>query len=101
VALRVFCGEKYGCSKGYPQRNAAHMGSVSLWIYFVSIFFAHKKRTTSHCSNVVQIPDAACWIYIGILLEARHILHISRISVKTVNSDEIIKEKLHNTECSN
>jgi hypothetical protein len=26
-----FVGKKYGCSKGYPQRNAA------------SIFFAHKK----------------------------------------------------------
>jgi hypothetical protein len=21
----VFVGKKYGCSKGYPQRNAAHM----------------------------------------------------------------------------
>jgi hypothetical protein len=21
-----FVGKKYGCSKGYPQRNAAHMG---------------------------------------------------------------------------
>jgi hypothetical protein len=36
-------GKKYGCSKGYPQRNAAHMGSISLWISFASIFLAHKK----------------------------------------------------------
>jgi hypothetical protein len=27
-----FVGKKYGCSKGYRQRNAAHMGSISLWI---------------------------------------------------------------------
>jgi hypothetical protein len=25
-----FEGKKYGCSKGYPQKNAAHMGSISL-----------------------------------------------------------------------
>jgi hypothetical protein len=25
-----FVGKKYGFSKGYPQRNAAHMGSISL-----------------------------------------------------------------------
>jgi hypothetical protein len=38
-----FVGKKYG-SKGYPQRNADHMGSLSLWISFAaSIFFAHKK----------------------------------------------------------
>jgi hypothetical protein len=24
-----YVGKKYGCSKGYPQRNAAHMGSIS------------------------------------------------------------------------
>jgi hypothetical protein len=23
-------GKKYGCSKGYPQRNAAHMGNIML-----------------------------------------------------------------------
>jgi hypothetical protein len=23
-------GKKYGCSKGYRQRNAAHMGSISI-----------------------------------------------------------------------
>jgi hypothetical protein len=27
-----FVGKKYGCSKGYPQRNAAHMGSISIVI---------------------------------------------------------------------
>jgi hypothetical protein len=26
-----FAGKKYGGSKGYPQRNAAHMGSIFLW----------------------------------------------------------------------
>jgi hypothetical protein len=43
-------------SKGYPQRNAAYMGSVSLWISFAaSIFFAHKKRTTPRYSIVVHV----------------------------------------------
>jgi hypothetical protein len=33
---------------GYPQRNAAHMGSISLWISFAaSIFFAHKKHNAT------------------------------------------------------
>src|SRR5215475_3232824 len=42
-------GKKYGCSKGYPQRNAAHMGSISMWISFAaSIFFAHKKNAKRH-----------------------------------------------------
>jgi hypothetical protein len=39
----------------YPQRNAAHMVSISLWISFASIFFAHKKRTTQRCSIVVHV----------------------------------------------
>jgi hypothetical protein len=40
---KFYTGKKYG-SKGYRQRNAAHMGSISLWISFAaSIFFAHKK----------------------------------------------------------
>jgi hypothetical protein len=53
--VRFFVGKKYGCGKGYPQRNAAHMGSISLWISFASIFLAHKKRTTPRCSIVVHI----------------------------------------------
>jgi hypothetical protein len=52
---RCQLGENYGCSKGYPQRNAAHMGSISLWISFASIFFAHKIRTTPLCSIVVYV----------------------------------------------
>jgi hypothetical protein len=51
-----FVGKKYGCSKGYPQRNSVHMGSISLWISFTaSIFFAHKKRTRPSCSIVVHV----------------------------------------------
>jgi hypothetical protein len=43
-----------------PQRNAAHMGSNSLRISFaVSIFFAHKKRTTPRCSIVVHVFRAS------------------------------------------
>jgi hypothetical protein len=41
--------------------------------------------------HVEQFPDinkwcdiASCWMYIGILLGAHYILHISRISVKVV-----------------
>jgi hypothetical protein len=37
------------------QRNAAHMGSISLWISFAaSIFFAHKKAQP-RCSIVVHV----------------------------------------------
>jgi hypothetical protein len=50
-----FVGRKYGCSKGYPQRNAAHMGSISLWISFASIFFIHKKCKTPRYSIVVHV----------------------------------------------
>jgi hypothetical protein len=42
-----------------------------------------------HPKRVEQFPDinklcnvASCWIYIGILLGAQYILHISRIRVK-------------------
>jgi hypothetical protein len=49
-----FVGKKYG-SKGYPQRIAAHTGSISLWISFAAtIFFAHKK-STPRCSIVVHV----------------------------------------------
>jgi hypothetical protein len=42
--VRFFVGKKYGCSKGYPQRNAAHMDNISLWISFAaSIFFCPQK----------------------------------------------------------
>jgi hypothetical protein len=34
---------------------SVHMGSISLWISFASIFFAHKKRTTPRCSIVVHV----------------------------------------------
>src|SRR5215470_8550807 len=58
-----FVGKKYG-SKGYPQRNAAHMGSISLWISFAaSIFFAHKIRTTPRCSIVVHVFRGAAILY--------------------------------------
>jgi hypothetical protein len=54
--MRFFVGKKYECSKEYPQRNAAHMGSISMWIFFAaSIFFAHKKRTTPRRSIVVRV----------------------------------------------
>jgi hypothetical protein len=50
-----FVGKKYGCSKGYPQINAAHMGSISLWISFAaSIIFAH-KNAQRHAVNSVHI----------------------------------------------
>jgi hypothetical protein len=51
-----FVGKKKYCSKGYPQGNAAHVGSISLWISFAeSIFFAHKERKTPRCSIVVHV----------------------------------------------
>jgi hypothetical protein len=42
-----------------------------------------------HPKHVEQFPDinklcnASCWIYVGILLGAHYILHISRIRVKS------------------
>jgi hypothetical protein len=39
-----FVGKKYGCSKGYPQRNAAHIGGISLWISFASSCCAPGKK---------------------------------------------------------
>jgi hypothetical protein len=36
VALYFFVGKKYGFSKGYPQRNAAYMGSnAAQWAAFL------------------------------------------------------------------
>jgi hypothetical protein len=35
--------------------NAAHMGSISLWISFVQHMLAHKKRTTPRCSIGVHV----------------------------------------------
>jgi hypothetical protein len=46
-----------------PQINAAHMGSITLWISFAaSIFFAHKKRTTPRCSIVVHVFRGATFL---------------------------------------
>ena len=48
-------------------------------------------RHPQHTQTVEQFPDinklcnvASCWIYIGTLLGAHYILHISRISVKRI-----------------
>jgi hypothetical protein len=49
-----------------------------------------------HPKHVEQFPDiiklcnfASCWIYIGILLGAHTILHISRIKVKLKSVNEV------------
>jgi hypothetical protein len=36
-----------------------YMGSISLWISFASIFFAHKKCTTPRCSIMVHVFKGA------------------------------------------
>jgi hypothetical protein len=46
-------GKKCGCSEGYPQRNAAQMGSISLWIFFASIFFACQILMTLEFSRQI------------------------------------------------
>jgi hypothetical protein len=53
-----------------------------------------------HPKHVEQFPDinklcnvAACWIYIGILLGTRPILHISRIRVKEIIKIKKVVEK--------
>jgi hypothetical protein len=43
-----FVSKKYGCSKGYPQRNAAHMGSISLWISFAAVDGYFADLTKNH-----------------------------------------------------
>jgi hypothetical protein len=42
--VRFFVGKKYG----YPQRNAAHMGSISLWISFAASIFLPTKNAQRH-----------------------------------------------------
>src|SRR5215475_7497385 len=65
-----FCAKKYGCSKGYPQRNAAHMGSISLWISFAaSIFFLPTK------------PHNATLFYRGTCIQGRRHLVTTATSV--------------------
>jgi hypothetical protein len=55
-----------------------------------------------HPKYVEQFPDinkrcnvASCWIYIGILLGAHYILHISRIRVNNSGGGEITKSTLN------
>jgi hypothetical protein len=61
-----FVGKKYG-SKGYPQGNSAHMGSVSLWIsnricnllielptYYPGICFMSLKETFEKCAAQIS-----------------------------------------------
>jgi hypothetical protein len=67
-----FVGKKYGCSKGYPQRNVAHTGSISLWISFAaSIFFGHKKTHN------------ATLFYRGTCIQGRRHLVTAATSVKS------------------
>src|SRR5215475_128339 len=75
-----FVGKKYGCSKGYAQRNAAHMGSISLCISFTaSIFFAHKNAqrhaVLSWCMYSGAPPSCnSCYVctVMRILIVVRH-----------------------------
>jgi hypothetical protein len=69
--MRFFVGKKYGCSKGYPQSNAAHMGSISLWISFVaSIFFCPQKTHN------------ATLFYLGTCIQGRRHLVTAATSVQ-------------------
>jgi hypothetical protein len=52
--------------------------------------------------HVEQFPDintlcnvASCWIYIGILLGAHYILHISRIRVKQEHKQLVVLLRMH------
>jgi hypothetical protein len=36
IFVSLLPNKKYGYSKGYQQRNAAHMGSISFWISFAA-----------------------------------------------------------------
>jgi hypothetical protein len=51
----VFVDKKYGCSKGYPQRNAAHMAAFICGYPLLHPYFLPQKRTTPRCSIVVHV----------------------------------------------
>jgi hypothetical protein len=55
-----FVGKKYGCSKRYPQRNAAHMGSISLWI--------SRPRTQHDCHHDTKVNPEAATAFIELLM---------------------------------
>jgi hypothetical protein len=73
-----FVGKKYG-SKGYPQGNAAHMGSISLW----------------HCfPHLIQKPSSQ----LGFVT---YLLNRPRTLLNTAQPDEVKKSRDQNMKYSN
>jgi hypothetical protein len=56
-------GKKYGCSKGYPQRNDAHMGRISLW--------PARPRTQHDCHHDTKVKPEAATAVIELLMMER------------------------------
>jgi hypothetical protein len=70
-----FAGKISDNSKGYPQRNTAHMGSISLSISFAaSIFFCPQKT------------QKATLFYRGTCIQGRHHLVTAVTSVQSYRS---------------
>jgi hypothetical protein len=62
--LRFFVGKKYGCSKGYPQRNAAHVGSFSL---------SARPRTQHDCHHDRKVKPEAATAVIKLLMMSENV----------------------------
>jgi len=85
-----------------------HCKYISIYMYIQQDATLHSLFLTGNCStcfgwkyhpkHVEQFPDtnklcnvASCWIYIGILLGAHPILHISRIRVNAHSAVKFVE----------
>jgi hypothetical protein len=46
------------CELLYATNTSHHKQKISIWMYFALSLFAHKKRTTEHCSSVIHSSSA-------------------------------------------
>jgi hypothetical protein len=53
-------------------------------LYLETALHVSGGTSTHHQERITTVSTASCWIYIGILLGAHPVLHISRIRVNTV-----------------
>jgi hypothetical protein len=85
VALCVFVGKKYGCSKGYRQRNAAHMDAAKdidkemlpIWAAFLCrypLLLPYFLPTETHNTTL---------FYRGTCIQGRHHLLTAATSVQS------------------
>ena len=55
--VRNFCTQLWTAWR--DRQCSPYMGSISLWISFASVFFAHKKRTMPRCSILIHVLRGA------------------------------------------